>query len=153
MLPQTEREASQVWQEDPAMHQLHWVSGIKGSGFSHPPPLLALKEHNAHSASRGEGNQAAHTDVSDRPGQDASAQCTCVCFCPTHPGWLDPLSCMKVSVTCHQDNPSSLQFFPLSQGSRMHLPLRISFKNILDSSRVSGQREEEKMKCPGSGNF
>ena len=51
MLPQTEREASQVWQEDPAVHQLNRASGIRGSGFSHPPPLLAPKEHNARSAS------------------------------------------------------------------------------------------------------
>lgn len=47
------------------MHQLHWMSGIKGSGFSHPPPLLALKEHSAHSASRGEGSRAAKANVSE----------------------------------------------------------------------------------------
>lgn len=48
------------------MHQLQWVSGIKGSGFSHPPPLLAPKSHNAHSACREEGNGVAKTVVSDR---------------------------------------------------------------------------------------
>lgn len=80
--------------------QLYRVSGRKGSGFSHPPPLLAPKQHNAHSACRGEGNGMAKTDVSDRPGRDASAQLSAhVCFCPTRPRWLDPLSCTKMSAT------------------------------------------------------
>lgn len=71
------------------MHQLHWVSGIKGSGFSHPPPLLALNKHNAHSASRGEGNRAAKADVSAGPGWDAWAQSALSAAAPpTLDGWI-----------------------------------------------------------------
>lgn len=80
------------------MHQLYRVSGIKGSGFSFPPPLLAPKENNAHSASRGEGNRAAKADGSDGPGADSFAQHTCPRFQPSHPGWLAPLSHTKAAT-------------------------------------------------------
>lgn len=81
------------------MYQLYRVSGIKGSGFSHPPRLLAPKENNAHSASGGEGNRAAKADGSDGPGEHSFAQHTCLRSHPSHPGWLDPLSRMKKSAT------------------------------------------------------
>ena len=94
MLLRTEREPSQVWQEDPAMRQLHRVSGVRGSGFSHPP--LSWHEKSTRPtvppAGVGGGDQAAKYDASDRPRQDASAQGPHVCFHPTHPGVLDPVS-------------------------------------------------------------
>lgn len=99
MLLRTQREASQVWQENPGLHQLHGASGIKGSGFSHPPPLLARKEDNAHGASKGERNGAAKPDVSDRPGWDTAAQPACVCCNPTHSGQQDLVSSVKMSAT------------------------------------------------------
>ena len=145
MLLRTEREPSQVWQEDPAMHQLHRASGIRGSGFSHPPLLLASKEHKAHSASRGWGwYQAAKCDVSDRPSQDASAQRPHVYFHPTHPARLDPLSpcqCLQFDLTStFANNPSSLKCFPLSQRARVHMILR-AFQLFLS---VSGQELDER---------
>lgn len=111
MLLRTEREPSQAWQEDPATHQLLRVSGIRGSGFSHPPLLLASKEHKARSASRGVegGYQAAKWDVSDRPSQDASAQRPRVYFHPTHlDGWIH-FPCVDV---CNSISPARSQITP-----------------------------------------
>ena len=122
------------------MHQLHRVSGIRGSGFSHPL-LLASKEHKACSASRGAGGgyQAAKCDVSDRPSQDAFAQSPHVYFHPTHPGRL--CQCPQFDLTStFANNPSSVKCFPLSQRARLHMILR-AFQLFLS---VSGQELEER---------
>lgn len=114
------------------MHQLHRVSGIKGSGFSHPPPLLALKKHNAHSASRGEGNRAAKADVSAGPGLAGMPGLSVPSLLPPRPPWMAG-STFRHEDVCNLISAALLQivlhFFSFS--SQSGIQNTCSLKNIL----------------------
>ena len=148
MLLRTEREPSQVWQEDPAMHQLHRVSGVRGSGFSHPPLSWHEKSTRPHCLQWGWGVGIRQPSMMFQTGPARMPLLRAPMSTSTPPtleGWIQ-FPCVDIcNSTSPACDPSSLKCSPLSQES--------SFKSIPAITQCQWTRARREKSSPGSGGF